>query len=102
LGEDYPLYAKYYDAEQRKSMQRSFIVPDVIGLYLLDQFPPPGVYGQNQKEVDIHVGKLQWVVNRVMGYKFFSSVFVDKVSRYMGKHPNVTIEQLLTESNIPD
>ena len=102
LGKDYPLYAKYYDEEQRKSMQRSFIVPDVIGLYLLDQFPPPGSYERNQKEVDIHVGKLQWIVNRVMGYKFFKTVFVEKVARYMAKQPDVSMEKLLTECDIPD
>ena len=95
LGEDYPLYAKYYDKEQRKTMRREYIVPDFLCFYILSLYPPPRPNGENQKEVDMQVGKAQWMVNRVLGKKYFSTIFVDQVNKYVGKHPNVSMEELM-------
>ena len=35
MGADYPLYQKYYTADQRKSMTRKYIVPESLAFYLL-------------------------------------------------------------------
>ena len=39
MGDDYPLYKKYYYANQRRSMSPEYIVPDCFTFYLLGQYP---------------------------------------------------------------
>ena len=39
MGSDYPLYKKYYYANQRRSMSPEYIVPDCFTFYLLGQYP---------------------------------------------------------------
>ena len=95
LGADYPLYAKYYDKEQRQTMQRSYIVPDFLGFYLLSIYPLPNFREVEQEKRDLHLAKIQWVVNKVLGRKFFRTVYVDKIDKYKQRHPSVTVEELL-------
>lgn len=98
LGEDCPLYLKPeygYSAEQRKMMQRNYIVPDCIGFYLLSLYPMPLDKPLSQAERDIHMGRIQWVVNKAIGKEVFKSMYIQKVGRYMKRNKNVSIEQLL-------
>ena len=98
LGEDCPLYLKPeygYSAEQRKMMQRNYIVPDCIGFYLLSLYPMPLDKPLSQAERDIHMGRIQWVVNKAIGKEVFKSMYIQKVDRYMKRNKNVSIEQLL-------
>ncbi len=99
LGKDYPLYKKYYDEEQRKSMQRENIVPDFLSFYLLSIYQLPNFREARQEELDLHVAKIQWVVNRVLGNKVFHSTFLNIIDQYMAKNPGVTIEELLTDND---
>ena len=70
LGSNYPPYLKYgYSKEQRETMQRSYIVPDCIGFYLLSLYPMPSDSTFTQQQRDEHIGRIQWVVNRVMRQK---------------------------------
>lgn len=101
LGEKYPLYAKYYDDEQRKMMKREYIVPDFICFYLLSLYPPPFPHDDSQKEMDIHMGKAQWLVNKVMGKQMFKSIYIEKVGAYMAKHPHTSVDQLMKSKELP-
>lgn len=97
LGTDYELYLKPeygYSEYQRKMMKRQYIVPDCIGFYLLSLYPMPDS-GMGQAERDIHMGRIQWVVNEAMGQKIFHNPHVKRVEKYMNQHKSVTIEQLL-------
>lgn len=70
LGTDYPLYKKPeygYSQEQLNMMNRHYIVPDCIGFYLLSLYPMPLDRELTQQERDIHIGKIQWVVEKAMG-----------------------------------
>lgn len=101
LGEDCPLYLKPeygYSAEQRKMMQRNYIVPDCIGFYLLSLYPMPLDKPLSQAERDIHMGRIQWVVNKAIGKEVFNSLYVQKVDRYMKRNKNISIEKLLNTS----
>ena len=98
LGVDYELYLKPqygYSLDQRKMMGREFIVPDCIGFYLLSLYPMPFDKPLSQTERDIHMGRIQWVVNKAIGSDVFDSRYVKAVDRYMKQHKNTTIEQLL-------
>ena len=99
LGADYPLYAKYYDKEQRQTMQRSYIVPDLLSFYLLSIYQLPNFREVGQEKRDLHLAKIQWVVNKVLGRKFFRTSFVGVVDKYMHRHPKVSVEDLLKSND---
>ena len=105
LGADYPLYQRFeygYTPEQLQMMTRKYIVPDCVGFYLLSLYPMPTDRPLSQLERDIHIGRVQWVVNKAMGEMVFNTLYVHMADRYMRHHPNVTIVQLLGTSNYAD
>lgn len=98
LGADYPLYRRYgYSQRQLQTMQRSFIVPDCISFYLLSLFPMPTDSLVTQKQRDEHMGRIQWVVNRVVKRKVFSTPYTQAADRFMHAHRGTTVEQLLCQ-----
>lgn len=99
LGADYPLYHKYYSDSQRKTMVRSMIVPDCIGFYLLSLYPMPLDRELTQFEHDLHIGKIQWVVNDVVPKPVFNNKYVSIVERYMKKSHGTTVDQLLKNND---
>lgn len=99
LGADYPLYLKYYSDSQRKSMVRSMIVPDCLGFYLLSLYPMPHDRELSQLDHDMHMGKIQWVVNRIVQKQIFTNKYVAIVDRYMKKSKGTTVEQLLLNND---
>lgn len=81
LGKDYPLYRKFYPEQQRKMMVREMIVPDCILFYLLSYYPIPSSRNMTQTECDIHMGKMQWMVNQVVGKRAFANKYVARAER---------------------
>ena len=105
LGTEYELYLKPeygYSLDQRKMMQRRFIVPDCIGFYLLSLYPMPFDQPISQAERDIHMGRIQWVVNKSIGKDVFHNIYVEKVERFMLHNKNMKVEQLLGASRYSD
>ena len=99
LGADYPLYLKFgYSDEQRRQMDRSFIVPDCISFYLLYNYPLPEGQEDSRQARDQHMGRIQWVVNRVMKRSFFNTPYVKEADRYMRTHRGLSAGRLLTIS----
>lgn len=102
LGANYPLYQResygYSDA-QRQMMTRAYIVPDCLGFYLLSLYPMPMDRELTQQERDMHIGKIQWVVNRAMDEQVFNTLFTRTVGHYMKRHADVSVEQLLENNN---
>ncbi|BCS86551.1 MULTISPECIES: gliding motility protein GldB-related protein [Prevotella] len=99
LGEDYPLYAKYYSKNQCKTMSREYIVPDCLSFYLLSIYQMPNFDHRSQQEKDLHMGKVMYAVNKIMGYKVFTTKFIDAVESYMHDNKNVTLDKLLISDN---
>lgn len=102
LGADYPLYQRPdygYTEGQRRMMTREYIVPDCIGFYLLSLYPMPTNQQLTQLERDLHIGKVQWVVNQSMDRTVFNTLYTRTVGHYMKRHPQVTVEQLLKNNN---
>lgn len=96
LGSNYPPYLKYgYSKEQRETMQRSYIVPDCIGFYLLSLYPMPSDSTFTQQQRDEHIGRIQWVVNRVMKRRVFNTPYIQEADRFMHSHKKTTVGQLL-------
>lgn len=97
LGSNYPLYLKYYPAYQRSLMTRNMIVPDCMAFYILSLYPMSHDRERTQLECDMHMGKIQWLVNRVTGRKVFNNRYVSAVAGYMKCHKEVTVEALLKD-----
>ena len=93
LGADFALYQKPdygYSQEQKNLMQREYIVPDCIGFYLLSLYPMPFDRQLSQEERDVHMAKIQWVVNKSMGRIVFNNPMVGRIDEYMKQHKNMT------------
>lgn len=100
LGADYPFYQRNYTEQQRSMMVRQMIVPDCLAFYILSMYPMPRDLALTQEGRDLHMGRIQWVVNHVMKRKIFNSVHVATVDHLMTQHKEMTIDQLLSTKNI--
>ena len=95
LGKDYQLYSRFYTAEQRKLMTREYIVPDCMSFYLLSLFPLKNHEVRTQYERDLHMGKIMWTVNRLLGKEAFKTKFTAAVDSYARKNPKMTVRDIL-------
>lgn len=95
LGAEYPLYKKFYMPSQIKTMTRAHIVPDCICFYLLSIYTLSNFGSRPQLERDLHMGKVMWVCNKMLGKPFFNSRYISIVDKYMARHYDMSIEQLL-------
>jgi len=105
LGGKHPLYQNPvygYSPGQLRMMNRTYIVPDCVGFYLLSLYPMPLDRPLSQLERDIHIGKIQWTVNRAMGREVFHTTYTQMIDRYMKNNKNITIEQMLRNNNYSD
>ena len=74
------------------------IVPDCLQFYILSMFPFPQSGRRDvQRSCDVHIAKIQWVVNSLLKRKAYGGEQVDAVERYMKKHKNHSILQLLSD-----
>jgi len=99
LGTDYPFYLEHYTEEQRKLMVREMIVPDCLSFYILSMYPLARYLESTKSERDYHMGKIQWVVNKVMERKVFSNDLVSRIENLMKQHQQVSVEELLSTKN---
>ncbi|MBR0259823.1 MAG: gliding motility protein GldB [Prevotella sp.] len=100
LGTDYPFYLENYTEDQRRMMVREMIVPDCLSFYILSLYPLPGDEEHIQQSRNLHMGRIQWVVNHVMKRKIFKNEYVDSAERVMHQHKEMTINQLLSTKNL--
>lgn len=99
LGEKYPLYLKFYPEAQRRQMVRSMIVPDCMVFYILSLYPMPHERQLSQTECDMHMGKIQWVVNKITDRCTFRNRYVTAIDTYMKHHPEVGVDVLLNDTD---
>lgn len=99
LGADYPLYLKYYPAYQRNLMTRDMIVPDCLAFYILSLYPMMHDNEKTQMECDMHMAKIQWLVNKVTGRRVFKNKYVSVVSCYMKHHKDISADALLKDND---
>lgn len=95
LGADYPLYKRFYTKEQCRMMTRDYIVPDCMSFYILSMFPLKNHESRTQYERDLHMGKIMWTVNRILGKKMFATKYTDTVERYAKANPQMTVKDIL-------
>ena len=79
-------------------MPRQYIVPDCIGFYLLSLYPMPFDREMSQEDRDVHMAKIQWVVNNALGRMVFNNARVNRVDEYMKHNKNMTLGGLLANN----
>jgi len=95
LGKDYPFYVEHYTEEQRGMMDRSMIVPDCLSFYILSLYPLSADRMESQMERDMHMGKIQWIVNNVTERQVFDNPSVALIADFMKEHAHLSFDQLL-------
>lgn len=97
LGSNYPLYQKYYNANQRSTMSRQYITPDCIFFYLMSLYPMKNIEDSSQYAKDMHTARLMYITNRLVGRKTFNTNGVKSIEKYMKQHDKLTINELLKQ-----
>ena len=69
MGEDYPLYKRFYYDYQCRSMRPDRIVPDCFVFYLLSKYAFPFQEGSCLLDMMLHYGKINYVVQKLLGYR---------------------------------
>ena len=95
LGEDYPLYKRFYPLSQRKTMNRCNIVPDAMCFYIMSLYPMQKFEKCPQRERDLHMGKVMWLCNKVLERRFFKTKYVNMVDRYFRCNPNADVSAFM-------
>ena len=99
MGAEYPLYKKFYNAQQRKTMTRSYIVPDCLTFYLLSIYPMDDFDNRPQLDRDLHMGKIMWAVNKAMCKEVFTTNYVKTINDFVKRNPKITVRQLLEDED---
>ena len=99
MGENYPLYKKFYTPQQRSTMSRQYIVPDCLTFYLLSIYPMDQFDTRPQLDRDLHMGKIMWAVNKAMGKEIFKTKYVNTINAYVKRNPKVTVKELLKDED---
>ena len=68
MGEDYPLYKRFYYSYQRRTMRPDRIVPDCFIFFLMSEYPFPMEHGRTLLDVMLHYGKINYVVKQILDY----------------------------------
>ncbi|NDV58934.1 gliding motility lipoprotein GldB [Bacteroides sp. 519] len=68
LGQDYPLYTRYYYEYQTRSMRPDRIAPDCFVFYLGSYYPVPPTSRRTLLEIMIHFGKINYVAQQLLNY----------------------------------
>ncbi len=95
LGKDYHIYNGIYSEAQRNQMTRDMIIPDALSFYLLSLYPLKDFETRQQTDRDLHMGKVQWIVNQAIERKVFNTRFVTAVEQYMRNNPKVSYDELM-------
>lgn len=96
LGVNHPIYKKFnYTNSQKRQMSREYILPDCISFYLMSIYSLKDFDTRQQIERDLHMGKIQWIVNHALERNFYKNKFVDAVDIYMKRNTKTSYEELL-------
>lgn len=97
LGKDYPAYKEFFTEEQREKMTPKMIVPDCILFYLVSLYPLDDFDTATQEEKDIHIGKMLYLTNQIVGFRAYNDEPLKKFAQYLRNHKDVTVESMFEE-----
>jgi len=68
MGEDYPLYKRYFYDYQCKSMKPQRIAPDCFTFFLVSEYPFPSDSNHALIDAMLHNAKIGYVVSKILNY----------------------------------
>ena len=77
------------------TMTRDDIIPDALCFYLLSKYHLSNFDVRPQIDKDLHVGKIQWVVNKAIEKNHFHTDYVKMIDQYMTRQLDLTISELM-------
>lgn len=91
LGADYPLYKRFYYADQLNTMEASRIATDCLVFYLTSEFPFSKQSNTGKAQLldfIVFTGKIHWIVGKLMGHNSLQSQlgFTQEHSRWCEKN----------------
>lgn len=95
LGKDYPIYQEFFPKEMLDKMTPKMIVPDCVLFYLISKYPLDNFGNVPQEQRDLHIGKMTWITNKVVGWRAYNDEPLKKFDAYIRKHPDLTIEDMM-------
>lgn len=95
LGKDYPLYKEFFPEDMREKMTPKMIVPDCVLFYLISHYPLKDFEKATQEERDMHIGKMFWITNKVVGFKAYTDSPLKKFEASLKKNKELSIEEML-------
>lgn len=66
MGDDYPLYKRFYYDYQRQTMRPDRIAPDCFVFFLMSQYPFPMEDRRTLLDAMLHYGKMNYVVQQIL------------------------------------
>lgn len=100
LGKDYPIYKEFFTEDQLAKMTPKMIVPDCILFYLISLYPLENFEKASQEEKDMHIGKMLYITNKIVGFRAYDDAPLKKMEAYLKKHRDMTIESMLEEMDV--
>lgn len=101
MGEDYPLYRRFYYKYQRRTMTPERIVPDCFTFYLLSQYPfgwKPGF--RSLYDMLLYRGKIYWTVCKILGMKSSEALGYTKEETAWCRKNGKKLWQWMTEQHL--
>lgn len=95
LGKDYPAYKEFFPQEMREKMTPKMIVPDCVLFYLISKFPLEDFEKTTQEQRDIHIGKMLWITNQVVGFRAYNDAPLKKFEKFRKSNKEMTIEEMM-------
>lgn len=102
MGEDYPLYNRYYYEYQRRTMRPDRIAPDCFTYYLLSYYPLPMTSNRNLLENMIHTGKLNYIIKQILDYDSSEDVmgYSDEEKKWCRENKKKVWEYMLSNEQM--
>lgn len=97
MGQDYPLYHRFYYEYQRRSMRPDRIAPDLFNSYLVGYYPIPDTSRRTLLDMIIHFGKLNYVVQQILNYSTSEDImgYSDEEKKWCSENKKKLWEYLL-------
>jgi hypothetical protein len=75
MGTDYPLYKRFYNEDQCRSMCKERIAFDCLVFYLQSQYPISVNHKSTLLDEMLYKGKIYWIVSNILEYDSFDEGF---------------------------
>lgn len=103
MGEDYPLYERYYYPYQRRTMTPDRILPDCLTSYLYSLYPFPWLSEYRTLfDIIMYRGKIHWAVSHLLHCKSYAQFlgYTEEEALWCRKNKKVLWEWMVNQGHL--